>query len=70
MQYANEPTGEEAMKLVSILERCNYRVLQGSTDIEIADLVYDSRKAGPGSLFVCIAGANFDGHTYIAEVAE
>lgn len=58
------------MKLVSILERCDYRVLQGSTDIDIADLVYDSRKAGPGSLFVCIAGANFDGHAYIAEVAE
>lgn len=31
---------------------------------EITDLVYDSRKAAPGTLFVCMAGAETDGHKY------
>ncbi|MDO4619901.1 MAG: UDP-N-acetylmuramoyl-L-alanyl-D-glutamate--2,6-diaminopimelate ligase [Lachnospiraceae bacterium] len=51
------------MKLSQILERTDAKLLSGSLDTEICDLVYDSRKIGPGSLFVCIVGANFDAHT-------
>ena len=29
---------------------------------EITAVVYDSRKVIPGCLFICINGANFDGH--------
>lgn len=32
--------------------------------VEISAIVYDSRKAGPGALFVCLVGAWLDGHTY------
>lgn len=38
--------------------------LSGFQDIEVADIVYDSRKAVPGCLFVCLRGASVDGHRY------
>ena len=34
--------GENKMKLEKLLERMDYKVLAGSTDIEISTLVYDS----------------------------
>ncbi|HMM05239.1 MAG TPA: UDP-N-acetylmuramoyl-L-alanyl-D-glutamate--2,6-diaminopimelate ligase [Clostridiales bacterium] len=34
---------------------------------EIADLQYDSRKAGKGSVFFCIRGENSDGHRFAAQ---
>lgn len=56
------------MKLEKILERLECRILQGNADREISSLVYDSRKAVEGCLFVCIVGANSDGHQYISDV--
>lgn len=56
-------------RLEKLLERLDYTVVQGSTDIEITELVYDSRKVKPGCLFVCIKGTVVDGHTFVEEVA-
>jgi len=39
--------------------------LPSSTDPEITDITCDSRKVGPGSLFVALPGARMDGHTFI-----
>ena len=33
-------------------------------DVDVADIVYDSRKAAPGTLFVALCGAFSDGHDY------
>lgn len=57
-------------KLKDLLEHLDYQCLQGTTDKEIKSVVYDSRKAEPGSLFLCIKGAVSDGHAYAKEVAE
>lgn len=57
-------------KLTDLLEHVEYQCLQGTTDKEITSVVYDSRKAEPGSLFLCIKGAVSDGHSYVASVAE
>lgn len=57
-------------KLKDLLEHLDYQCLQGTTDKEITSVVFDSRKAEPGSLFLCIKGAVSDGHTYAKEVAE
>lgn len=57
------------MKLTQLLERLKYEVVKGKDDIEISDLINDSRKVGPGSVFVCISGAVSDGHAYVEEVA-
>ena len=57
-------------KLTDLLEHVEYQCLQGTTDKEITSVVYDSRKAEPGSLFLCIKGAVSDGHSYAVSVAE
>ena len=58
------------MKLTKLLERLDYKVVAGSDNIEITELVNDSRKVVPGSAFVCISGAVSDGHQYVKDVAE
>lgn len=37
--------------------------------VEATDVVYDSRKAKPGCVFVCLRGASSDGHRYAAQAA-
>lgn len=56
------------MKLVHLLENIEFIGEQGDIDIEIENLVYDSRKVVKGSVFVCISGIIRDGHSY-AQVA-
>ena len=58
------------MKLTKLLERLDYKVVAGSDNIEITELVNDSRKVVPGSVFVCISGAVSDGHQCVKDVAE
>ena len=55
-------------KLIDLVLRMSYTMLQGNLDQEITELVYDSRKVVPGSLFVCISGAVTDGHKYLPDV--
>src|ERR1700743_2108523 len=42
----------------------------GDVDVEVANLAYDSRKAGPGTLFFCVVGEKRDGHDFAAQVVE
>ena len=56
------------MKLTQLLERLEYEVVRGSDDIEVTELINDSRKVTEGSVFVCISGAVSDGHKYAEEV--
>ena len=42
----------------------------GGEAVEIADLAYDSRKAGSGTLFFCVVGEKRDGHEFAAQVVE
>ena len=58
------------MKLISLLERLEDTCIQGSTDQEVKNVVYDSRKVEEGSLFICIRGAVVDGHKFIPQVFE
>ena len=44
-----------------------YRILQGTAETVVTEIVYDSRKTVPGSLFVCIEGHQTDGHDYVEE---
>ena len=58
------------MILQSMLKELDYTILQGNPLTEITDLVYDSRKVTPGSLFICITGSVSDGHAYVPQVIE
>lgn len=58
------------VKLSEICKEMEYQCLQGSMDIEIADLIYDSRKIAENTLFICMVGAVTDGHKYIPDAIE
>ena len=57
------------MKLEQLLEGVPFTLVQGSTDTEISDIIYDSRKAAPGLAFVCIVGTQRDSHEFAADCA-
>ena len=58
------------MKLIDLIFRMNYTLLQGSLEQDITEVIYDSRKAVPGCIFLCLPGAVTDGHKYIPDVLE
>ena len=58
------------MKLFELLKDFSHQIINGSDSIEIANLVYDSRKVQNGDVFVCIKGANRDSHDLIGEVVN
>lgn len=58
------------MQLTKLLERVTYTLLRGSLDREIEDVLYDSRKAAPGRVFVAIDGFRTDSHRFLPQVAE
>ena len=55
------------MKLKDLLARCGYGTAADWADVEITDIVIDSRKVKPGALFVCIPGTKVDGHLYAGQ---
>lgn len=58
----------QSSKLSYLLENLEYVCCQGSLEQEVTSVVYDSRRAKEGSLFLCIRGAAADGHKYIPDV--
>ena len=58
------------MKLTELLKNLTVKAIEGSADVEIADVNIDSRQVKPGHLFVAIKGTQTDGHQYIAKAIE
>ncbi len=52
------------MNLQTLLRTIEYTLHQGIPG-EISEITYDSRKAKADTLFVCLVGANTDGHRYV-----
>jgi len=57
-------------KLSYLLEKLAYECVCGDLEREITAVCYDSRKVTPGAMFICIEGANFDGHSVASQMAE
>ncbi len=53
-----------------LIEKLEYTCIRGSVDTEVTSVEMDSRKVSQGCLFICIKGANFDGHSKAAEAAQ
>ena len=53
------------MKIKEILVNCNLLDIIGDKDLDIADISFDSRKVGQGTLFFAVKGTQVDGHDYI-----
>ena len=59
------------MLLSRLLEKTDYKLMQGSLETEVTSVIYDTRKEIiPGACFVCISGTVFDGHNYAKEAAQ
>ena len=58
------------MKLRDLIEELEYEVISGDVDREITELVNDNRKITKDCVFVCIEGANFDGHTAVYDAYD
>lgn len=58
------------MILQDILYKVSIRSIKGSADVEVENLVIDSRKAKPGSCFVALKGTKADGGEFIASAIE
>lgn len=60
-----------ARNLASLLaELPGARLLCGDSATTVTGLEYDSRHAGPGSLFVAVPGFTVDGHRFLPQVAS
>lgn len=58
------------MQLKELLTGIECEVICGSVDKEITSLIFDSRKAQDGAVFVCISGAKRDAHEFIPDVVS
>jgi UDP-N-acetylmuramoyl-L-alanyl-D-glutamate--2,6-diaminopimelate ligase len=58
------------MKLEKLIDGLNILSIDGDTGIDISRVVYDSRRAVMGSLFVCIDGFKTDGHKFIQSALD
>ena len=56
------------MILRTWLNELDYELVRGSLDVEVTEVVYDSRKAVPGAVFVCMAGTRVDSHRFVPDV--
>ena len=56
------------MKIKSWLKELDYKLGRGSLEAEADEVIYDSRKAAPGAVFVCMAGTKVDSHRFIPDV--
>ena len=57
-------------KLKELICDFEYEILCGDTNREYTEMVTDSRKLAKDCVFVCIKGANFDGHSAAKDAIE
>ncbi|GHU64893.1 UDP-N-acetylmuramoyl-L-alanyl-D-glutamate--2,6-diaminopimelate ligase 1 [Clostridia bacterium] len=61
------------MQLYDLIEGLEIRFVRGSENVPVSEIVYDSRKAGPETLFCALPGANdksLDGHDFCGDAYE
>lgn len=58
------------MRLSKLIENLNIIKFVGNLNLEISDIVYDSRKVTKNSIFVCLKGHVLDGHEYIEDALK
>lgn len=58
------------MKLEKVIEGLDVISIKGDTNLDIANIEYDSRKVIEGTLFVCVKGFTVDGHKFIDSAIE
>ena len=63
-------TGLALRRLLAEIENQNPITAMGLYDAVVYDVITDSRKVVPGTLFIAIKGEKFDGHTFVRRAFE
>lgn len=58
------------MRLSELIRDIKYECIKGKEDREVSCVIYDSRKLCKDCVFVCVKGANFDGHSAALEASR
>ncbi|MDF2533819.1 MAG: murE [Clostridia bacterium] len=58
------------MKLSEVVRGIDIIHRYGNMEVDIKDIVYDSRKVSPGCVFICVTGFKQDGHKYIDDAIK
>ena len=58
------------MRLADLLAGTDAIEVRGDLDVEVIDVAYDSRRAGPGSVFVAMRGERADGNDFVPEAVR
>ena len=58
------------MNLQELLYKVSFVKIIGTTNVEVIDIAFDSRKVEAASLFVALKGTQSDGHAYISQTIE
>ena len=58
------------MRLHDLLDAVDPLELTGDSQVDVSDIVHDSRRATRGALFCCIRGTAHDGHDHAAAAVE
>ncbi len=58
------------MKVEELLKDIEIVDIKGSLDIDVSDIVTDSRKAQEDALFIALSGVQVDGHAYIENAID
>jgi len=56
--------------LSDLIDGLAFTELQGSADVEITAIAFDSRQVIPGAMFVAVKGTQVDGHDYIDQAIK
>ena len=63
-------SGATSKTLAELISGTGIEVAEGDLTLQICGIVADSRKAGPGQLFVAVKGETVDGHDFLARAVE
>jgi len=55
------------LRLDQLLDGVEVRAIHGDPTVEVTDVSFDSRNAGPGGLHCCLPGGRQDGHLFAAD---
>ena len=58
------------MEIRDWIKELEYELVRGSLDAQVREISYDSRKAAPGDVFVCMTGTRVDSHKFVPEVLK
>ena len=58
------------MQLKDLVNQLSPLRVDGTLEREVAGIAYDSRRVGPGSVFVAVPGQRTDGHDYISAAVD